>query len=109
MEKDGRRWKKGDIFCPNCLTIEMNATVGDGYTPLGPSLLLWENCMGKGQTDKQTRYGHLDYQTKAAKKPIRWQKKEEDKSAVQCSMKFEADATAYCPKFVWDGKQPSKI
>ena len=49
----------------------MNATVGDGFAPLGPPLLPWENHMGKGQTDKQTRYGHRDYQTKAAKGPIR--------------------------------------
>ena len=27
-----------------------DATVGDGFAPLGPPLLPWENHMGKGQT-----------------------------------------------------------
>ena len=25
-----------------------------GFAPLGPPLLPWENCMGRGQTDKRT-------------------------------------------------------
>ena len=27
-----------------------DATVGDGFAPLGPPLLPWENRMGRGQT-----------------------------------------------------------
>ena len=27
-----------------------DATVGDRFAPLGPPLLPWENCMGRGQS-----------------------------------------------------------
>ena len=45
----------GDGFSCNDGTFFQgpDATVGDGYAPVGPLFLPWENCMGRGQRDKQ--------------------------------------------------------
>ena len=32
-----------------CLFQGTDASVGDGFAPLGPPLFPWENCMGRGQ------------------------------------------------------------
>ena len=39
--------------------------MGDGFAPLGPSMRLWETCMGRGQTDKQD----ADIETTRPKRP----------------------------------------
>ena len=48
------------VTCDRCNDVHFlctffkgtDATVGDGFAPLGPPLLAWEYCMGRGQTDR---------------------------------------------------------
>ena len=36
-----------------------DATLGDGFAPLGPPMLPWDNSMVRGQTPRRT-HGHCD-------------------------------------------------
>ena len=38
-----------DIYFLMYIFQGTDARVGDSFAPLGPPLLLWENCMGRGQ------------------------------------------------------------